>query len=59
MRKAFEVNEKLMIITIILGFIFGIYLAIGHDDPNLWFVVVQWIFLDFPKKFYPMYKFFH
>ena len=45
MRKAFEVNEKLMILTIILGFIFGIYLAIGHDDPNLWFVVVQWIFL--------------
>ena len=34
-----------MIITIILGFIFGIYLAIGHDNPDLWFVVVQWIFL--------------
>lgn len=45
MDKAFEVNEKLMIISIIVGFILGIYLAIVHDNPDLWFVIIQWIFL--------------
>lgn len=45
MDKAFEVNEKLMIISIIIGFVFGIYLAVGHDNPDLWFIIVQWIFL--------------
>lgn len=45
MDKAYEVNEKLMIISIIIGFILGIYLAIGHDNPDLWFIIVQWIFI--------------
>lgn len=45
MKKAFEVNEKLMIISIIIGFILGIYLAVGHDNPDLWFLIVQWIIL--------------
>jgi len=36
-------NEKLMILTIIVGFILGIYWAMGYDNPDLWIVVVQWI----------------
>ncbi|MBQ8018596.1 MAG: hypothetical protein IJ258_10925 [Methanobrevibacter sp.] len=38
-----KANEKLMIITIIVGFALGIYLGIGHDNPDLWFIIVQWI----------------
>ena len=38
-------NERLAIINVIVGFILGIYLGIGHDNPNLWFDVVQWIVL--------------
>lgn len=45
MDKVQQVNEKLMIITIIIGFIFGIYLGIGHDYPDLWITIVEWIFL--------------
>ena len=45
MDKVQEVNEKLGILTVIVGFILGIYLGIGHDDPNLWFKIVQWIFM--------------
>lgn len=40
-----QINEKLMIISIILGFILGIYLGIGHDNPDLWFQIVLWIFI--------------
>lgn len=39
-----KVNEKVMIIGIIIGFALGIYLGINHDDPNFWFILVQWIF---------------
>ncbi len=40
-----QANEKIMIITIIVGFALGIYLGIGHDNPDLWFIIVQWIIL--------------
>ena len=40
-----KANEKLMIITIIIGFALGIYLGIGHDNQDLWFIIVQWIIL--------------
>lgn len=45
MDKVQEVNDKLAVITIIIGFILGIYLGIGHDDPNLWWNIVEWIFM--------------
>ena len=45
MDKVQEVNEKIGILTVIVGFGLGIYLGIGHDDPNLWFKIVQWIFM--------------
>lgn len=38
-----KANEKLMILTIIIGFLLGIYLGIGHNVPNLWLVIVQWV----------------
>ena len=54
MDKVQEVNEKFSIICIIVGFLLGIYLAIGHDNPDLWFVVVEWIFLTaFVMTFIP------
>ncbi len=40
-----QINEKLMIFIIIVGFALGIYLGIGHDNPNLWFEMIPWIFL--------------
>lgn len=43
MDKVQLVNEKIMIIEIIVGFALGIYLGINHDDPNFWFILMQWI----------------
>lgn len=40
-----KANEKLMILTIIIGFLLGIYLGIGHNVPNLWLVIVQWVII--------------
>lgn len=45
MDKVQLVNEKLAVFTIIIGFALGIYLGIGHDNPNLWWQVVEWIFM--------------
>ena len=54
MDKVQQVNEKLMIISIIAGFALGFYLAIGHDNPDLWIIIVQLIFLTaFVMTFIP------
>lgn len=45
MDKVQKINEKVMIFGIIIGFALGIYLGIRHDEPNFWFILVQWIFL--------------
>jgi hypothetical protein len=45
MDKVQKINEKIMIIEIILGFALGIYLGVYHDIPNFWFLAVQWVFL--------------
>lgn len=44
MDKVQKINEKIMIIGIIVGFVLGIYLGINHDDPNFWFTLVLWVF---------------
>lgn len=44
MDKVQKVNEKIMIIGIIVGFALGIYLGIDHDDLNFWLILVQWVF---------------
>lgn len=44
MDKVQKINERVMIFGIIIGFVLGIYLGIDHDDPNFWFILVQWIF---------------
>jgi hypothetical protein len=44
MDKVQKINEKVMIFGIIIGFALGIYLGIRHDEPNFWFILVQWIF---------------
>ena len=54
MDKVHQVNEKLMIISIIIGFIFGIYLGIGHDNPDLWLEIVKWVLItDLIMTFIP------
>ena len=35
-------NEKLAIINIIVGFILGIYLGLNHNNPDLWWTIIQW-----------------
>ena len=44
MDKVQKINEKVMILEIIVGFALGIFLGIDHNDPNFWFILVQWIF---------------
>lgn len=45
MDKVQQVNEKLLIISIFIGFAFGIYLGIGHDNPDLWWTVIKWVLI--------------
>lgn len=36
MGKIYDVFDKFSIISIAIGFILGIYLAVNHNDSNLW-----------------------
>ena len=38
MGLVYDVFDKYSIINIIVGFALGFYLAIYHDDPNLWII---------------------
>lgn len=43
--RIYSVFDKFSIINIVVGFILGFYLAINHDDSNLWFVAIQFIII--------------
>ena len=36
MGKVYDVFDKFSIISIAIGFILGLYLAVNHNDSNLW-----------------------
>lgn len=36
MGKVYEVFDKVSIISIAIGFVLGLYLAVNHNDSNLW-----------------------
>lgn len=40
MTRIYDAFDKFSIVDIIFGFLFGLYLAIFHDDPNLWFFAI-------------------
>lgn len=40
MTRIYDAFDKFSIVDIIFGFLFGLYLAIFHDDPNLWIFAI-------------------
>ena len=45
MTRVYYVFDKFSIITIIIGFILGVYLAFNHNSSNLWFDSVPFIII--------------
>ena len=45
MGRIYNVFDKFCILDIIFGFLFGLYLAIYHDDSNLWMMALLFIVL--------------
>ncbi|MBQ2652034.1 MAG: hypothetical protein IJF83_00615 [Methanobrevibacter sp.] len=43
MTRVYYIFDKVSIITIIIGFILGIYLAFNHNSSNLWFDAIPFI----------------
>ena len=41
MSKVYQVFDKYCVIDIIFGFLLGFYLAIYHNDSELWFLAIQ------------------
>ena len=41
MSKVYQIFDKYCILDIIFGFALGFYLAIYHNDANLWFLAIQ------------------
>lgn len=40
MTRIYDAFDKFSIVDIVFGFIFGLYLAVFHDDPDLWIFAV-------------------
>ena len=45
MGKIYNIFDKFSIISIALGLLMGVYLAIHHDDTNLWIRLIPFILL--------------
>lgn len=45
MTRVYDIFDKFSIITIIIGFILGIYLAFNHNSSNLWFDAIPFIII--------------
>ena len=43
MGKVYDVFDKFSIISIAIGFILGLYLAVNHNDSNLWLRSIPFI----------------
>jgi ABC-type arginine/histidine transport system permease subunit len=45
MTRVYYIFDKVSIITIIIGFILGIYLAFNHNSSNVWFDAIPFIII--------------
>lgn len=45
MTRVYYIFDKVSIITIIIGFILGIYLAFNHNSSNLWYDAIPFIII--------------
>ena len=45
MTRVYYIFDKFSIITIIIGFVLGIYLAFNHNSSNLWFDAIPFIII--------------
>ena len=45
MTRVYYIFDKFSIITIIIGFVLGMYLAINHNSSNLWFDAIPFIII--------------
>ena len=45
MTRVYDVFDKFSIVDIIFGFLLGIYLAVFHNNPDLWIHAVQWVLI--------------
>lgn len=45
MGEVYNVFDKFSILNIIIGLALGIYLAVNHNDSNLWFTAIQFIII--------------
>ena len=43
MGKVYDIFDKFSIISIAIGFILGLYLAVNHNDSNLWLRAIPFI----------------
>lgn len=43
MGRIYDAFDRYCILDIIVGFVFGIYLAINHNDAHLWLVATQFV----------------
>ncbi len=43
MGHVYNVFDKFSILNIIIGFVLGVYLAVNHNDSNLWFTAIKFI----------------
>ncbi len=40
MGRIYQIFDKLVLLTIIIGFVMGFYLGVNHNSSNLWFVAI-------------------
>ena len=45
MTRVYDVFDKFSIVDIIFGFLLGLYLAVFHNNPDLWIHAVQWVLI--------------
>lgn len=45
MTRVYYIFDKFSIVTIIIGFILGVYLAFNHNSSNLWFDAIPFIII--------------
>ena len=45
MGKIYDAFDKYCILDIIIGFIFGIYLAVNHNDAHIWLIATQFVLI--------------
>lgn len=45
MGRVYNVFDKFSILDIIIGFVLGFYLAVNHNDVDMWFLAVKLVFI--------------